>query len=140
MEILALAYNSVKICSYFGCPVVQYYGHTWTLSWNICRIKNKEYREFPDGPVVRSWCFLCCGLGLALFGELRSHKLWSMAKKKKKEEEKVKKQANKVKKGAQREKTNIKPCRTGLIHLLNFPFIFCLMNNEKKVLSDFQQI
>ena len=55
-----------------------------------------------------------------------------MAKKKKKEEEKVKKQANKVKKGAQREKTNIKPCRTGLIHLLNFPFIFCLMNNEKK--------
>ena len=53
-------------------------------------------------------------------------------KKKKKEEEKVKKQANKVKKGAQREKTNIKPCRTGLIHLLNFPFIFCLMNNEKK--------
>ena len=133
MEILALAYNSVKICSYFGCPVVQYYGHTWTLSWNICRIKNKENREFPDGPVVRSWCFLCCGLGLIpVWGTQIPQAMKHGQKKKKKEEEKVKKQANKVKKGAQREKTNIKPCRTGLIHLLNFPFIFCLMNNEKK--------
>ena len=132
MEILALAYNSVKIHSCFGCPAVQYYGQTWTLSWNICRIKNKEYTELPYGPMVRTWCFLCCGLGLIPGWGTKIPQAMKNGQQKRKKVKKQK-QANKPKSGAQREKTNIRPCRTGLIHLLNFPLNFCLMNNEKNL-------
>ena len=36
-------------------------------------------REFPGGPVVRTWCFHSQGQIQSLVGELRSYKLWSDA-------------------------------------------------------------
>ena len=41
-------------------------------------------REFPGGPVDRTWHFHCCGLGSIPGQELRYLKVHSMAKKKKK--------------------------------------------------------
>ena len=44
-------------------------------------------REFPGGPVVRTWCFHSQGQIQSLVGELRSHKLWSDDPPKKREKE-----------------------------------------------------
>ena len=49
-------------------------GHTW-----------KACGDFPGGPVVRTLCFHCRGARVrSLVGELRSHKLGGVTKKKKK--------------------------------------------------------
>ena len=56
-----------------------------------CLQRNITKREFPGGPVVRIPGFHCSGAQVrSLVGELRSHKPWGAAKKKKKEYNKEK--------------------------------------------------
>ena len=44
--------------------------------------QKRKQREFPDGPVVRTWCFPVMHWVQSLVGELRSYKTPSVAKKK----------------------------------------------------------
>ena len=58
-------------------------------------LQDIECREFPGGPVVRTWLPLQrAGVGSPLVGKLRAHILWGAAKKKKKKEKKKKKILN----------------------------------------------
>ena len=60
-------------------------GHfTLVLVFTFSIVYKFSKREFPGGPVVKTWCFHYDGLGSIPGRELRSHKPSGAAKKKKK--------------------------------------------------------